>query len=244
MVFHPITAFLLFPLMLLLLDLGRRFHARHKAPVESPAVENAIFALFGLLLAFTFSGAVTRYDAHRALLVEETNAIDNAYLRLDLLPPVTQPALRQLFRDYVTSRLGLYHSVSNEVSPVSEHLQHEIWQESVAAASAPGANVDATKLLLPSLNAMIDITATRRATFNMHPPATVFLLLFAFSCGAAFLAGYSMKIRSRSWFHMFALTLAITLTIYATLEIEYPRRGFIRLIDSDQNLIDLRNSMK
>jgi hypothetical protein len=243
MLFHPISAFILLPVMLLLLDMGRSFHARHKAPVESPAVENAIFALFGLLLAFTFSGAVTRYDAHRALLAEETNAIDNAYLRLDLLPPAAQPPLRQLFRDYVTSRLGLYRSVSDEVSPVSAHLQHEIWRESVAAAAAPGANVDATKLLLPSLNAMIDITGTRRATFNMHPPAIVFWLLFAFSGGTAFLAGYSMKIRNRSWFHMFALTLAITLTIYATLEIEYPRRGLIRLTDSDQNLIHLRDSM-
>jgi len=61
--------------------------------------------------------------------------------------------------------------------------------------------------------------------------------------GAAFLGGYSMTIRGRSWFHMFALTLAVTLTIYATLEIEYPREGLIRLTDTDKTLITLRNSM-
>src|SRR5438270_6847164 len=186
MTFNPISAFFVLPAMLILIELGRRFRIRHKAPQESTAIENAIFALFGLLLAFTFSGAVERYDRHRELIVEETNAIDVAYLRLDLLPPAAQPALRQLFRDYTDSRLGLYRAVFNEVSPLSQHLQREIWEQSVAAATSQGANVDATKLLLPALNTMIDITHTRKNTFNLHPPEVVFLLLFLFSGGAAF----------------------------------------------------------
>jgi hypothetical protein len=243
MTFNPISAFFVLPVMLVLIELGRRFRIRHKAPQESTAIESAIFALFGLLLAFTFSGAVERYDRHRELLVEETNAIDVAYLRLDLLPPAAQPTLRQLFRDYTTSRLHLYDSASDEVSPVTEHLQREIWQQSVGAATASGANVDAARLLLPALNTMIDITHTRKNTFNLHPPEVVFLLLFVFSGGAAFLGGYSMAVRGRSWFHMFALAVAVTLTIYATLEIEYPRQGLIRLSDTDKTLIDLRNSM-
>jgi hypothetical protein len=243
MIFNPISAFLVLPVMLILIELGRRYRIKHKAPQESTAIENAVFALFGLLLAFTFSGAVERYDRHRELVVEETNAIGTAYLRLDLLPPAAQPALRQLFRDYTDSRLHLYATVSDEISPVTEHLQREIWRQSLAAASAPGANVDATKILLPALNTMIDITATRRNAFNMHPPEVVFLLLFVFSGGAAFLGGYSMAVHGRSWFHMFALALAVTLTIYATLEIEYPRRGLIRLTETDKTLIDLRNSM-
>jgi hypothetical protein len=243
MTFNPISAFFVLPVMLVLIELGRRFRIKHKAPQESTAIESAIFALFGLLLAFTFSGAVERYDRHRELLVEETNAIGTAYLRLDLLPPAAQPALRQLFRDYTNSRLHLYDAVSDEISPVTEHLLREIWKQSVAAAASPGASVDATKILLPALNTMIDITATRKIAFNMHPPEVVFLLLFVFSGGAAFLGGYSMAARGRSWFHMFALAMAVTSTIYATLEIEYPRRGLIRLKDTDKTLIDLRNSM-
>ncbi|HTF43885.1 MAG TPA: hypothetical protein VK641_08310 [Terriglobales bacterium] len=159
-------------------------------------------------------------------------------------PPDTQPELRRLFRDYTNSRLHLYDTVSLEVSPVSQQLQHEIWEKSVAAATLSSAKADAAKLLLPALNAMIDITATRQNAFNMHPPAIVFFLLFAFSCGSAFLAGYSMTARNHSWFYMIALAIAVTATIYATLEIEYPRRGLIRFTDIDQSLIDLRNSMK
>jgi hypothetical protein len=243
MTFHPITALFLLPAMLVLLEFGRRFRSRHQAPTESAVIESAIFALFGLLLAFTFSGAIARYDNHRQLAVEEVNDIGTAYLRLDLLPSSAQPELRQLFRDYITSRLHLYAAASEEISPASERLQRDIWQRSVAAATAPGASVDASKLLLPALNAMIDITSTRQNAFNMHPPNVVFLLLFAFSCGAAFLAGYSITAPGKSWFYMAAFAIAVTATIYGTLEIEYPRQGLIRLTGADKGLISLRNSM-
>jgi len=244
MTFHPVSAIFVLPAMLLLLEVGRRFRLRHKSPAESGAIEGAIFALFGLLLAFTFSGAIARYDTHRQLIVEESNDIGTAYLRLDLLPPAAQPELRQLFRDYTSSRLHLYDTVTQEISPASQQLQHEIWERSVVAANSPGAKVDAAKLLLPAVNAMIDVTATRQNAFNMHPPAIVFLLLFAFSGGSAFLAGYSMTARNHSWLYMVALSIAVTATIYATLEIEYPRRGLIRFTDIDQSLVELHNSMK
>ena len=239
----PLIAFLLLPVMVVLLQLGHRFRLRQKTESHSNAIEGALFALFGLLLAFTFSGAVDRYDAHRELVVEESNDIGTAYLRLDLLPPQDQPPLRQLFRDYVTSRLHLYDSVSNEVSPATESLQREIWRKAVSAAAAPTADRDATKLLLPALNAMIDITGTRQNAFNMHPPAIVFLLLLILTGGCAFLAGYGMDSVTRSWFYIVALAVTVTLTVYATLEMEYPRQGLIRLTHSDDTLLQLRESM-
>ncbi len=86
--------------MLLLLEVGRRIGGRRMAKDPAGAlagigaVEGAVFGLLGLLIAFTFSGAGTRFDTRRQLVVEETNAIGTAYLRLDLLPAALQPALR------------------------------------------------------------------------------------------------------------------------------------------------------
>jgi FtsH-binding integral membrane protein len=97
--FTPFSAFLLLPVMIILLQVGHGFRLRRETAPQSAAIEGAVFALFGLLLAFTFSGAVARYDAHRQLVVEERNDIGTAYLRLDLLAPQDQPQLRQLFRD-------------------------------------------------------------------------------------------------------------------------------------------------
>jgi hypothetical protein len=244
MTFNPFDAFFLLPGMIVLQQLGHGLRLRRQAAPQSSTIEGAVFALFGLLLAFTFSGAVARYDAHRQLVFEERNDIETAYLRLDLLPPQKQPSLRQLFRDYVNSRLHLYDRASGEVASATEQLKREIWQKSVAGVAAPGANPDAGKLLLSALNSMFDITTTRQNAFNMHPPAVIFLLLFILSLGSAFLAGYGMTATTPSWLYTIAFAFAVTLTIYATLEIEYPSQGLIRLSNTDQVLVQLRDSMK
>jgi hypothetical protein len=242
--FHPNSAFLLLPAMVLLLEVGRRLRRQRAEAIVSSAIEGAIFGLFGLLLAFTFSGAISRFDTHRQLLTQEANDISTAYLRLDLLPSQAQPELRQLFRDYTTSRLHLYDEVGAEISPETARLQREIWQRATAAAASQSASPDAAKLLLPAINDMIDITSTRQNAFNMHPPEVVFWLLFAFSGGAALMAGYSMKSGPRDWVYSIALALAVTLTVYTILDVEYPRRGLIRLRDLDRTLLSLRDSMK
>jgi hypothetical protein len=242
--FHPTSVFLMFPAMILLVELGRRLRKRGTVAEASSAIEGAIFGLFGLLLAFTFSGAITRYDNHRLLLTEEVNDIGTAYLRLDLLPSERQPELQQLFRDYTNSRLHIFERMRVEILPETTRLQRVIWQRATAAASLPGANPDAAKLLLPAINNMIDITSTRQNAFNMHPPAVVFWLLFFFSGGSAVMAGFSMKAGPRDWVYSIALALAVTLTVSTIMDVEYPRRGLIRLRGSDQALISLRGSMK
>jgi len=119
---NQIVAALLFAVglfigMLFLLEIGRRIGARklandpEGARTGTGAIEGAVFALLGLLIAFTFSGAASKFDTRRQLIVEETNAIGTAYLRLDLLPASMQPALRESFRHYVDARLGAYRKL-------------------------------------------------------------------------------------------------------------------------------------
>src|SRR6266478_6951186 len=103
--------------MLLLLEIGRRLGVRRR-PKESEGeraglgtVEGAVFALFGLMVAFTFSGAASRFNEKRMLIAEEVNCIETAYLRLHLLSQQAQPALRELFRNYPYSRLDPYRKL-------------------------------------------------------------------------------------------------------------------------------------
>ena len=210
MIFHPISAFFVLPIMLLLLEPGRRFRIRHKAPVESTAIENAVFALFGLLLAFTFSGAVARYDPHRQLLVEETNAIDVAYLRLDLLPPAAQPATPPtLPRLHHLAPWPLPCRLQRGLPALRASTARDLAAVGRGPPPAPGANVDATRLLLPALNTMIDITAHPAEHLQFAPACQSSSCCSSlFSFGAAFLGGYSMVRHGRSWFHMFALALS------------------------------------
>jgi hypothetical protein len=53
-----------------------------------------------------------------------------------------------------------------------------------------------------------------------------------------------MTTERRSWLYTVAFALAVTLTIYATLEIEYPSQGFIRLTNTDETLLQVRDLMK
>src|SRR5262245_2274359 len=93
--------------------LGRRAIARHdpNGLLGGGSLEAAVFGLLGLLIAFTFSGALTRFDQRRAQVVDEANAIGTAYLRIDLLPAASQPPLRAMFREYVDARLATYRKL-------------------------------------------------------------------------------------------------------------------------------------
>src|SRR5262249_25490248 len=108
------------------------------AGAGAAAVEVAVFGLLGLLLAFTFGGAASRFEARRALAVDEANNIGTAWLRLDLLPAEDQPALRDLFRRYVDARIAHYEKMPDEAAARVElqkgnALQGEIWTRALAA---------------------------------------------------------------------------------------------------------------
>jgi hypothetical protein len=256
---HGATVFLftsgLFLGMLLFLEIGRRLGIRRLNDDSSTAAEGigaadgAVFAVLGLLIAFTFSGATARFDSRRQLIVEETNDIGTAYLRLDLLPADAQPALRESFRRYLDSRIEVYRKFP-DITAVREslvkanELQSQIWRQAVAAIRTEGVPPAATMLLLPALNAMIDITTTRTMAMQLHPPAVVFVMLFGLALAASFLAGYGMtgsKIRSR--FHMLGFALVMAVAVFVILDIEYPRLGLVRVDVFDQALVDLRESM-
>jgi hypothetical protein len=251
--FAPYIGFGLFAAMILLLETGRRVGRKHRErnPDEaaSGAVEGAVFALLGLLLAFTFSGAASRFDDRRQLVSEEANAIGTAYLRIDLLPDAAGLPLRDLFRRYLDSRFETYRKLPDVEAAMAEWndsvtLQGEIWTNAVAACSESG-SAQATMLLLPALNEMIDITTTRLTATRIHPPAIIYVMLGVVSLLAALLAGYGMaSSRSRSWIHMFIFAAIIAGTVMVILDLEYPRLGFIRVDSADQVLSDLRRSME
>lgn len=204
-----LSAFSLLVGMPVLLEVGRRLGARRRAK-EAEGVLTGVGtvegAVFGLLVAFTFAGAASQFDTRRQLIVEETNAIDTAYLRLDLLPESAQPALRESFRHYVDSRQAIYQEPPDVQAARAElarstQVQKELWRQTVAACQA-APTPQATMLLLPALNHMIDITTTRTMAVQMHPPLIVFVMFFGLALASSLLAGYGMAgARSRNWLY-------------------------------------------
>jgi len=127
----------------------------------------------------------------------------------------------------------------------ANNLQKHIWLQAVAAVRSENAPPQAAIVLLPALNAMIDITTTRTMAGQMHPPAIIFAMLFALALVSSLLAGYGMAGgKSRSWLHMLCFAVVIAVAVYVILDIEYPRLGLIRVDAFDQALVELRDSMK
>ncbi len=249
-------AVLLFFGMLAMLEIGRRIGVMRGSKESEGersslgAVEGSVFALFGLLVAFTFSGGATRFDEKRMLIAEEVNAIETAYLRLQLVQQEDQFALQELFRHYVDSRLETYRSLPNMRAAETEmaksrKLQEEIWARAVAATRLSALHPDAGKLLLPALNNMIDMATTRTMALQIHPPTIIYDLLFGLGLICSLLAGYRMASgQHRSWLHILSLTVFTVIVVYVALDIEYPRAGLIRIEAADQLLVRARERMQ
>jgi len=245
--------FALFGALMVCLELGRRlgrktFGSGRAYPSGLGAVEAVTFGLLGLLLAFTFSGAAARLDTRRGQIVDEANAIGTAWLRLDVLSATGQGKLRESFRKYTDSRIAVYRTFSDSGLEAaraelarSAALQQEIWTQAVAECrEIPSATV----VVLPALNEMFDIAATRLAATQMHPPAIVYVVLILILLVCGFLVGFHMgasEVASRA--HMILLAVVLSLTFYVILDFEYPRLGLIRIDDFDNLIAQLRASM-
>jgi hypothetical protein len=231
---------------------GRRAIAQAPSvlPPNIGSLESAVFALLGLLIAFTFSGALTRFDVRRAQAVDEVNAIGTAYLRIDLLPASAQPRLRETFRNYVDARIATYRKLPDlEAAKLelarSQQLQTDIWHQAVQAMRQPGEHAGATLLVLPALNQMFDITSVRIAATQIHPPNIIYEMLVGLALAAALLAGYQSAGEKRyDWVHQIGFAAIVSLTVYVILDIEHPRLGLVRIDAIDQLMVNARAGMK
>jgi hypothetical protein len=244
----------LFGSMLACLEVGyrvgwRRTEEHPTAHEGIGAIEAAIFALLGLLLGFSFSGATARLDSRRQLIIGEANAISTAYLRLDELPAADQPEMRHLFREYVDARLDAYAHIPDMKAfyqgvAQAGQLQQQIWARAVAA-SRNDPTQNSARLVLPALNEMIDITTSRTIAINSHLPGLVFALLVWVALSSGVVAGYAMaKRRRRSWLHMVLYAACVAITVYTVTDLDYPRSGLIRLSSADRAMKQLRDSIR
>jgi hypothetical protein len=234
---------------------GRRYgkwrlahNAKHKLEIVNVA-EGSVFALLGLLVAFTFSSAYERFEARKIYIMEEANAMDTAFLRIDLLAPATQPALRKTFRDYVASRANIYRRLPDIDSidtalQWSLNLRNQIWSQAVAACNITN-NQATTQLFIGAVNSMFEIAKTRMDTTKIHPPIIIFALLIILAMVGSFLAGYSTAKHTMSnSIHILSYVAITALTIYVIIELETPRIGLIRVDKFDQILDEVHDTIQ
>jgi len=232
--------------------LGQRSIARHGiAPTPGiGSLEAAVFALLGLLIAFTFSGGLSRFDSRRHVVVEEANAIGTAWLRIDLLPASAQPTLRDALRAYTDARIATYRKLpdiaaANVELERSQQLYAEIWSQTLAAVRLPGVRDGTEMLVVGALNEMSSLATHRVAATFIHPPSIIYWMLVALALAAALLAGYQTAgEKDYDWVHKVGFAAMVALTVYVIFDIEYPRLGLVRIDSIDRVLVEVRAGMK
>ena len=224
--------------------LGRKFEARTPESIQSQifTVEAGILGILALLLGFTMSMAVSRFETRKQLVPEEADSIGTSSLRAQLLPAPAGPEIERLLRQYVEVRVQ-YGTIGNDLARLQDlngqtaRLQTEFWTRTAAYAQQDP-NPVRVGLLLQSLNQAIDLAEARWMAFQNHVPESVIYINAAVSLLSAVLVGYSFGVNGRrNIFSMFILSVSISLVLAVIIDLDRPRSGYIRV--SQQPMIDL-----
>ena len=208
-------------------------------------IQGAVLGMFGLLLGFTFSMAVGRYENRRDLVLQEANSIGTTYLRAAFLPQTHKTAVEAKLLRYVDVRLDFYNvgtdqtkiaAVENETAA----LQRELWAHTVAVAKEAPTPITAT--FINSLNETIDLDATRLNALRSRVPAAVWLLVLIIAGASCYASGYGAGASgARATLSSVLLPLLIAVLITLVSDFDRPRQGLIGI--SQQPLIDLKASI-
>jgi len=242
---YPWLVFLLSLVMLwLCAQLGAALRRRQEArgqhtPETFTIVLTASLTLLGLIIGFTFSMAVSRYDMRKNYEAEEANAIGTEYLRVGLLSPGDSATMRMLLRSYLDQRILLYHSDEEDgrgqIRQRATELQRQLWSTvQRAATTQPNA---LTALAAAGLNDVLNSQSYTQAAWWNRIPAAAWLLMWLIALLCNVMVGYAASGATARTLVLLLLPLLLSTAFLLIADMDSPRGGVIRV--RAQNLVSL-----
>jgi len=242
---------ILFVVSLLVLWLSARLGAswRKRRELDDEMREDfgvvlaATLTLLGLIIAFTFSMATTRYDLRKNYEEAEANAIGTEYVRADLMPPEGAAKMRTLLRTYIDQRI-LFYTVRDQrrvkqINDYTAQLQSQLWSSVTTPAKEQPTPVIA--LAVAGMNDVLNSEGyTQAAWWNRIPTAGwVLMIVIAICCNL--LMGFAARRVEKEALLLTVLPLILSISFFLIADIDSPRGGLIRI--QPQNLVSLRDSL-
>jgi hypothetical protein len=227
--------------------IGLTFRKKHHGPDDDDTqdftfIVGATLTLLGLIIGFTFSMAVSRYDQRMNFEEQEANAIGTEYLRVDSLPTADAAKIRSLLKQYLDRRIQYYRSRDAEAiadsNAATMQLQNQLWAAVIAPANAQPTPVIA--LVVAGMNDVLNAQGYAQAAWWNRIPAAAWILLVTISVFCNLLIGYGVRLKSELLFLILPIVLSISFFLIA--DIDSPRRGVIHI--RAQNLESLAESLK
>ncbi len=234
---HGLIAFLMVVVLLAACEIGYRLGLSREAAPDSlrtlvSGTGGAILGLLGLLLGFSLSMAIARWDTRHQIIIQEANAIGTLSLRAGLLEEPLRDQLREALRDYTEARIALGGSrerpdVLRAARNESEEIHAEIWSV-VERASIPSTPNAILGSLINAANEVIDVHELRLASLQNHLPSALFyLLLGVATLAVAFLSWSFGAASQRGRVPMILLGLLIGAVLLLIMDVNRPQRGII-----------------
>jgi len=224
--------------------LRRKQEARGgQAPEVFTVILTASLTLLGLIVGFTFSMAVSRYDQRKNYEAEEANAIGTEYVRAGLLPATDATTTRMLLRSYLDQRILLYQARDEDrrvqIRARITQLQQQLWSAVQNAALAQPSAL--TALAAAGMNDVLNSQSyTQAAWWNRIPGAAwLLMLLIALLCNV--MVGYAARDATVQSLLLIILPVLLAIAFLLIADIDSPRGGVIRV--SAQNLLSLSEQM-
>ncbi len=226
---------------------GLTFRKRHHGISDEDTqdftfIVGATLTLLGLIIGFTFSMAVSRYDQRMNFEEQEANAIGTEYLRVDALPSADAAKIRALLKVYLDKRIQNSGSRDSQTTADSNaatmQLQNQLWTAAIAPAKAQPTPV--TALVVTGINDVLNAQGYAQAAWWNRIPAAAWILLVTISVFCNLLIGYGVRLKSELLFLILPTVLSISFFLIA--DIDSPRRGVIHI--RAQNLESLAESLK
>ncbi|WP_372760730.1 hypothetical protein [Litorivivens sp.] len=202
------------------------------------AIQGSILGLLALMLGFTFSMSMQRYDARNQALIHEANAIGTVMLRVQLLPEQFHAEVSSMLDDYVDLRIAASQIDLTQLEKRREFnqrisdLQNAIWAVAVEAAQISPSPVT-SGAFITALNDMIDRQGERNAFLQMQVPEVVLLLLFVVFLSSGGILGYSSGLGGkRVMAPTVVVSFLISLIVFIIIDLDRPRRGLIQVDQS------------
>ena len=249
-----LIASVFFILMLVAVEVGQALGRRVDSAAWATSsgaystVTGAVLGLLGLLLAFSFGMADTRYNARKAVVLKEANVIGTAYLRTSFLRPPVEAQAKNLIRDYVDAVVayngsGTDRALESQSLQRALVLQNQMWALSNPADGYLEPQAIRLSLLSASINELIDVSSERKAARDNRVPDEVLLLLFVVGVLSATMGGFAFgATRHRNWIVTLSFTVLVTMVVFTILDLDRPRRGLIQVDQAP--MLDLRASLR
>lgn len=229
-----LVSVLAFLLMVLSALIGNHYRKKSRALTDEEReyftiVLSANLTLLGLLIGFSFSMAINRYEQRKNFEEAEANAISTEYVRADLLPAADAVKVKELLKKHTAERVLFYtstrHDTLAKVWANRSELQAQLW-----AAILPGVEANPTPVMAVVASGMNDVINsqgyTQASWWNRIPIAAWgFMILIAVFC--YLMIGYGARGSHRRTLAILPIAISISFLLIA--DIDSPRRGIMRV---------------